>query len=576
MNQKSNFKIAIIISGVLSVAVVAFLIHSTLSNLKGNKTASLQAAISANINLPQQYAGPTVVTAFNNIFSITPVNAKSDSASQTDGQAVKYVEAYPNTDVIQTKQTNRLKEDIILKAPGHPDIFKYQIDLSKYDFQKDTKTGSIYFYTKGKKGDELYRLFTIPAPFMIDSKSAKSFDIKMELSEEGILTIEPNKEWLAKASYPITIDPTIEINIINIYSHPQQGQNWEVSFTTQGQADLKIIPNDQATIDDDVFVSLWCGNEQRTPQILPADIIYYPNWECDATAKVVHYTKKAGKHTLRFEFGSQTAFAYNDSGSVIALRNNVILKPNLIFRTANSSTSQIACCTAASTCNTPPAQCDGICEDFEGAVACGDSVHSNCRSGYSVVSTNTTIDFNAVPAATNLCTGTISSNSFQISADAASAGGYVRKTGFSLASAYIQFYLTVTAENFSDGQAGWFFAPSGGNGIIFYIRFLDVSNSLKLIIGYRNPAHNAVNSSTGATTIALNTMYRINIFFDSLGNITLKINGMPEITVTDLDTDTYPPLTSFYLGPIGTTANTYTMQIDNITIDDDTEPSACN
>jgi hypothetical protein len=108
-----------------------------------------------------------------------------------------------------------------------------------------------------------------------------------------------------------------DLVIINVQSHPQQGENWEVSFTTNGKADLKIIPIDQATIDDDEFVSLFCDNEERTPQILKGDVIYYPNWECMPTqaglgiGKVIHYTKKAGKHILRFEFNNQTALAYN-------------------------------------------------------------------------------------------------------------------------------------------------------------------------------------------------------------------------------------------------------------------------
>jgi uncharacterized protein (TIGR02145 family) len=102
-----------------------------------------------------------------------------------------------------------------------------------------------------------------------------------------------------------------DLVILNVHSHPRQGDNWEVSFTTKGIADLRIIPNDQSTIDDDEFVSLLCNNEKRTPQILEGDVVYYPSWECLGTGKVIHYTKKAGKHRLRFEFGNQIAFAYN-------------------------------------------------------------------------------------------------------------------------------------------------------------------------------------------------------------------------------------------------------------------------
>jgi len=284
-----------------------------------------------NFASPAHYNETGTISLFNYLFSVEPLNALAASKTE-NGNVIKYVNAYTNTDVVQTKYTNKLKEDIILKQPGHPEKFTYQINLEQYDFNLDSKA-NIMFYRKGKKGDELSRLFTIPAPFMTDATGNKSStnDVKMTLTDQGILTIEPNKDWLTKANYPVTLDPTIEINILNVHSHPQQGENWTVSFTTMGTADLKIIPNDQATTDDDEFVSLTCNGKIRTPQILPGDIIYYPNWQClpsDLSAKasasaealakegtgigqVVHYTKKAGRHTLRFEFGDQLAYAYN-------------------------------------------------------------------------------------------------------------------------------------------------------------------------------------------------------------------------------------------------------------------------
>ena len=101
--------------------------------------------------------------------------------------------------------------------------------------------------------------------------------------------------------------------IINLHSHPQQGENWIISFQTEGTADLRIIPQDKATIDDDEFVSLWCESEQRTSQILENDVIYYPNWHCDGTAQIIHYTKKAGRHTFKFQFGQTVMYAYNSA-----------------------------------------------------------------------------------------------------------------------------------------------------------------------------------------------------------------------------------------------------------------------
>lgn len=104
-----------------------------------------------------------------------------------------------------------------------------------------------------------------------------------------------------------------ELTILNVHSHPAQGENWEVEFTTRGMADLKIIPADQATIDDDEFKGLFCDDEERFPQILQGDVIYYPNWQCSGIGEVVHYTLTAGNHKLRFEFNDQIVYAYNDA-----------------------------------------------------------------------------------------------------------------------------------------------------------------------------------------------------------------------------------------------------------------------
>jgi len=143
-----------------------------------------------------------------------------------------------------------------------------------------------------------------------------------------------DQAWLSdpKRVYPIIIDPTIiddegeaKLEIITVHSHPQAGDNWVVSFETVTAvsitADLIISPVDQPTIDDLEFVSLTCGEEERTPQILEGDVIFYPNWQCDEIAAATHLVNVARKHTLKFQFGGQTAYAYNNP-------DTEILRPN--------------------------------------------------------------------------------------------------------------------------------------------------------------------------------------------------------------------------------------------------------
>ncbi len=333
--KKNSFNLRvslIVLAAVVALAGLAGgLIWWRVYNLSGaaiNSGLFGDQSFAGDISLPATFDKPLLIRLADFAISILPLGAQPAHA-QTVGNVVKYINAYPNTDVVQTRSFNKIKEDVILKQPGHPAIFEYQIDMTQFDVSRDGP-GNLYFFQKGHQNDTDYQRFIIPAPFMVDANGKKSStqDVLSALNSAGRLVLKPNAEWLAKAKYPVILDPTIEINILNVHSHPQQGENWVVDFTTQGTADLKIIPNDQATIDDDEFVSLKCGSEVRQPQILAGDVIFYPNWNCSGTATVIHRTKTAGNHTLRFEFGlpgdeanRQISYAYNSVSSPIVFRS---------------------------------------------------------------------------------------------------------------------------------------------------------------------------------------------------------------------------------------------------------------
>jgi hypothetical protein len=101
------------------------------------------------------------------------------------------------------------------------------------------------------------------------------------------------------------------LTVIDVHSHPKAGDQWKVSFQTIGQADLRIIPADKATINDLRHVWLACDGKEKKPQILANAVIYYPGWKCDGTGQINNFVKTAGNHTLKFEFGKQIDYAYN-------------------------------------------------------------------------------------------------------------------------------------------------------------------------------------------------------------------------------------------------------------------------
>ena len=271
------------------------------------------------VKLPAVYTDSLIVSSGKTEFFIKPVNAGSVEIEYLSGKKdkAKYISVYPETDVLQTIYSNKIKEEIIFARQGHPEKFSYEIDIDNFEYVKDEQ-GNFNFYVKQQETNtnqpnELNKIFTIFAPWMIDADGVKSStkDVEMEINE-NVLTVTPSAKWLASHKYPIILDPSIELSVLNIHSHPLTGENWEVSFTTFGTADLKIEPNDQSTVLDDEFVSLFCGDKKLKPEILPGDIIFYKDWSCDGIGKVVHYTLQAGDHILKFQFGDEIAYAFNN------------------------------------------------------------------------------------------------------------------------------------------------------------------------------------------------------------------------------------------------------------------------
>lgn len=209
----------------------------------------------------------------------------------------------------KNQQVIGLKEEIILQK--RPPYHEFTFPLNLEDLTPKLKKGLWYFYDKNNNP-----LFFIPQPFMEDADGAKSQDVDIVIRGNQ-LKIVADPQWLNSPNrvYPIRIDPSLELTILDVHSSPQKGEHWIVGFETVGQDDLKIIPKDQATIDDLDFVSLKCGDQEREPQILEDDVIYYPNWQCDQEGQVDHLVNTAGDHTLIFQFGDQTENAYNSTGN---------------------------------------------------------------------------------------------------------------------------------------------------------------------------------------------------------------------------------------------------------------------
>ncbi|MBD3362636.1 hypothetical protein GF362_02860 [Candidatus Dojkabacteria bacterium] len=215
-------------------------------------------------------------------------------------------------EVLYTLTDTQIKEEFVLSEPKDIDHLKFKINLEGLDARKGYD-GIWRFYNEN--GTET---FYIPKSFMKDANDVHTENVSIDIVD-NMMVMNLDKGWLlsSERKYPVLIDPTIVLSILTVHSHPQTGDDWIVDFKTEGTADLTITPDDQATIDDIDFLTLSCGKEERTPQILENDVIFYKNWNCEDTAKVFHYVNTAAPHRLKFQFGQEVDYAYNSPNSTI-------------------------------------------------------------------------------------------------------------------------------------------------------------------------------------------------------------------------------------------------------------------
>ncbi len=131
---------------------------------------------------------------------------------------VEYIDAATDTDITFDVQPEAVKESIILKKKPKKDA-KYTYFVKADGMTAVLKDDrSIEFTPNGEKEAE----FILPAPYMFDSSDVERYSTDIEVSLEKAdggytITYTPDQNWLRnkETTYPVTIDPTVEISKIN-------------------------------------------------------------------------------------------------------------------------------------------------------------------------------------------------------------------------------------------------------------------------------------------------------------------------------------------------------------------------
>jgi len=133
----------------------------------------------------------------------------------------------------------------------------------------------------------------------------------------------------------------IEITILNVQSYPYVGGNWTVLFNTTGIANLSIEPFNGTTWNieegdfDLQFLELKCGNKS-VDYLWKNSSIFVENYDCNETGIESSKVFTDAKHYLKFEFGGQIAYAYNDILSCgDSISGNVVMENDITDCAAN-------------------------------------------------------------------------------------------------------------------------------------------------------------------------------------------------------------------------------------------------
>ncbi len=106
-----------------------------------------------------------------------------------------------------------------------------------------------------------------------------------------------------------------DIDVLTVQSYPMVGSIWTVEFNVSGTANLTITAEDGTNFGTDlIFLSLSCG-DTVVPASYDGTKVFYENFNCASLAYEKSTVLSRGKHTLKFLFGDEEDYAFNEAYS---------------------------------------------------------------------------------------------------------------------------------------------------------------------------------------------------------------------------------------------------------------------
>ena len=161
--------------------------------------------INENKSIVLEYENYELSYTFENIN-----NSLITASSEGQYSKIVYSEVLDKVNLEYYVLNEQLKENIILKEYKEDFIISYTMNTNGLTLQEEDNK----VYLKNEKNDNIFEILPL---YMVDANNIKSNDVEMEIVEidNSIyqITIIPSNEFLQEATYPLTIDPIVSVDV---------------------------------------------------------------------------------------------------------------------------------------------------------------------------------------------------------------------------------------------------------------------------------------------------------------------------------------------------------------------------
>lgn len=164
-------------------------------------------ASATDLHLPTRLDEPARVADGSRWVRFALQGADPDATSVVSGSAVRYDEVVPHVDARYEAQSTGVKETLTLADAAAPTTYNFSLKASRGLVGRLRSDGAVVFYDRGGRAR-----FLLPAPTVQEhgAPAATTDHVAYRLSKGGgRLTVAVDPAWLASASFPVQLDPSV-------------------------------------------------------------------------------------------------------------------------------------------------------------------------------------------------------------------------------------------------------------------------------------------------------------------------------------------------------------------------------